>query len=167
MALVCFQMIHSLNLRLDNQPKSPQCMSKIELTQMLRRERRASISRPYFQHWRQNRDTNRRAPKLSLAFSPRLGKRAVEDENLIDNNQVNLNDLNNFLTAFLDYLQDNQIDIVYEDATKVCFSQAITDETLQQIFNDIEQNRRSIDDNEIFEPQSTGRNPLLFRYRLG
>ncbi|CAF4351416.1 unnamed protein product, partial [Adineta steineri] len=43
---------------------------------MLNRDRRASISRPYFQHRRPSRDNNRYPTKNSLAFSPRLGKRA-------------------------------------------------------------------------------------------
>ncbi|CAF4141562.1 unnamed protein product, partial [Rotaria sp. Silwood1] len=68
------------------------------------------------------------------------------------------------------YLQDNKIDTVYEDSTKICFSQPISIEFIQQVLDKFHINRRNQNEQmekDISERQSTGKHPVLFRYRLG
>jgi hypothetical protein len=135
---------------------TPECLSKIQLFQILKRDRRASISRSYFHHWHHTRDNTRYTPKKSLAFSPRLGKRA--------------NDLDQVLRDFADQLHQQQIDIIYEDSTKICLSKPISDTFLQDILGQVDVSRRSQDEHEKEEThgrQTMGKHPVLFRYRLG
>ena len=129
---------------------------------MFNRDRRASISRPYFQHWRPGRDNSRYSAKKSLVFSPRLGKQVYEDGNELDNV-----DLDTFLVNFLNHLQEKKIDIVYEDPTKICLSQSISDTLIQQILDRTFAKRRDQVTEETRERQSIGKHPVLFRYRLG
>ncbi len=134
----------------------PECLSKIQLSQLLKRDRRAFISRPYSHHWQQTRDNSRYTVKNSIAFSPRLGKRA--------------NDLDNFLPTLANQLQEKQIDIVYEDSTKICLSKPISDTFLQEVLGQVDIGRRSQDEQEKEEThgrQTIGKHPVLFRYRLG
>jgi hypothetical protein len=158
---------------------APDCLSKKLLSNMLNRDRRASISRPYFQHWRSARDNIRYPAKNFLAFSPRLGKRSYEDENesdLVINERQNREeeedednerlsktgksrDFDTFLVALIGHLQGNKINIVYEDSTKICSSQAINNALIQQVLDQIDAKRR--------EQHSKGKHPILFRYRLG
>ncbi|CAF1345721.1 unnamed protein product, partial [Adineta steineri] len=100
---------------LKKQENMPECLSKSQFLNMLNRDRRASISHPYFQHRRPSRDNNRYPTKNSLAFSPRLGKRPYEDENEFATRSV---DLDTFLVTLVGHLQGKKIDIVYEDSTK-------------------------------------------------
>ena len=145
---------------------TPQCFSKVRLSQTLNRDRRASISRPYFHHWRQSRDNSRYIAKNSLAFSPRLGKRADENENELENADDQLVyqpvDLDAFLVALIAQLQEKNIDIVYEDSTMICLSQPINDSFIQQILDQNDQENR-----ETRRRQAIGKHPVLFRYRLG
>jgi len=146
---------------------------------MLSRDRRASISRPYFHHWRPSRDNSRYISKNLLAFSPRLGKRADEDDNeadmYINKRQVEgdngtPSDLDAFLANLIDHLERKKIDIVYEDSTKICFSEAISDAFIKEVLDKSYSNRRQQeeqDKEEAPERHSKGKNPLLFRYRLG
>jgi hypothetical protein len=152
----------------------PECLLKSQLSNMLHRERRASISRPYFQHWRSARDNGRYSAKNSLAFSPRLGKRAYEDENESDNVDHRLasrsTDFESFLVTLVSHLQGKKIDVVYEDSTKICLSQPISDVVLQQVLDKFDINRRSQEEQDKEETrgrQSIGKHPILFRYRLG
>lgn len=163
----------------DRAINSPECLSKMRLLSFLQRDRRASISRPYFYHWRPTRELARYSTKNSLAFSPRLGKRALsdenEDENDLDlmNHQMALratNDLDSFLFTLVGFLKAKKIDILYEDSNKICFSQSISDGLIQQVFEKAESNRRFQDDQEkeeIRNKQVMAKHPVLFRYRLG
>jgi hypothetical protein len=144
---------------------------------MLSRDRRASISRPYFRHWRGARDNTRYIKNL-LAFSPRLGRRAYEDDDesdvLIKKRQIeeeNVSpDLDTFLINLINHLQRKKIDIVYEDPTKLCLSQAVSDGLIQEVLDKFDTNRRQQEEQEKEEARerhSKGKHPLLFRYRLG
>ncbi len=147
-----------------DQIPSRECLSKTQLSQILKRDRRASISRSYFHHWQQTRDNSRYTVKNSLAFSPRLGKRA--DDTLV----YRSNDFDNFLIILAGQLQEKQIDIVYEDSTKICLSQPISDTFIQEIIGQVDRSRRSQGEQEKEEThgrQTIGKHPVLFRYRLG
>ncbi|CAF3696576.1 unnamed protein product [Rotaria sp. Silwood1] len=164
----------SSSLPLEKQTNMDECLLKNHLSNILNRNRRASISRPYFNYWRPVRDNSRYSTKNSLAFSPRLGKRANEDINELENVDKNVvyrsTDFDTFLINLVDYLQDNKIDIVYEDSTKICFSQPISIEFIQQVLDKFHINRRNQNEQmkkEIHERQSIGKHPVLFRYRLG
>ena len=160
------------SLPLLRQTNAPECLSKTELSNMVNRERRASISRPFFSHWRPVRD--RYSTKNLLAFSPRLGRRSYEDENELDNVENKLThrstDLGNFLVTLVSYLRGKNIDIVYEDSNKICLSQSISDVLIQEILDKLDVNRRNQDEQdkeEIRERQAIAKHPILFRYRLG
>jgi hypothetical protein len=166
--------ISSLSLPFGKETNTPECLSKNQLLHMLNRNRRASISRAYFQHWRPARDNSRYSAKNPLPFSPRLGKRASEDEN--ESNNINKKfvpraiDLDTFLVTLVGHLQENKIDIVYEDSTKVCLSQSISDALIQQVLDKFDANRRHQDAQDKEESrgrQSSAKHPVLFRYRLG
>ncbi|CAF3838009.1 unnamed protein product, partial [Rotaria sp. Silwood1] len=160
----------SSSLPLEKQTNMDECLLKNHLSNMLNRNRRASISRPYFNYWRPVRDNSRYSTKNSLAFSPRLGKRANEDINELENVVYRSIDFDTFLTNLVGYLQDNKIDTVYEDSTKICFSQPISIEFIQQVLDKFHINRRNQNEQmkkEIHERQSIGKHPVLFRYRLG
>jgi hypothetical protein len=157
---------------LEKQANTLQCLLKNQLSKIINRDRRASISRPYFQHWRQARDHTRYSAKNALAFSPRLGKRVCE--NKLDNVDNKFTDrsieLNNFLVPFADHLQEKKIDIVYEDSTKICLSQPISDEFIQQVLDKVDISRLNQDEQdkeETSKRQTIGKHPVLFRYRLG
>ena len=157
------------------QGNGPECLSKNLLSNMLSRERRASISRPYFRHWRGARDNARYGSKNLLAFSPRLGKRAYEDDNESDllinkreGDEENLSpDFDTFLTTLIGHLRRKKIDIVYEDSTKICLSQVVSDALIQQVVDKFDTNRRQQEEEDARERNSKGKHPLLFRYRLG
>ncbi|CAF0902035.1 unnamed protein product [Rotaria sordida] len=123
-----------------------ECLSKNHLSNILNRNQRASISRPYFNYWRPVRDNVRYSTKNSIAFSPRLGKRANQDRDQLENPDKNL-------------IQQ-----------KICFSQPIDITFIQQILDKYNTNRRYQDEQikeDIHERQSIGKHPVLFRYRLG
>ncbi len=161
----------------DKQTNDPTCLSKEFLSNMLSRNRRASISRPYFHHWRASRDNSRYASKNFLAFSPRLGKRAYEDENESAKRQGSLAveeensspDLDAFILALGGHLQRKNIDIVYEDSNKICLSDAINDGLIKEVLEKFDSNRRQQEEQqqEARERNSKNKHPLLFRYRLG
>jgi len=143
-------------LSLGKQTNAPECLLKNQLSKIINRDRRASITRPYFQPWRLPRDNSRYSTKNSLAFSPRLGKRAYENGNV-----------DTFLVNFADHLQKKQIDIIYEDSTKICLSQPISDALIQQVLDKVDRSRRNQDKEETRGRQTIGKHPVLFRYRLG
>jgi hypothetical protein len=157
------------------QGNDPECLSKNFLLNILSRNRRASISRPYFHHWRASRDNSRYASKNLLAFSPRLGRRAYEGENEFD---MHLNkhqaeeensspDLDALLLTLVGHLQRKKIDIIYEDSNKICLSEPITDGLIKEILEKFDSNRRQQEEQEARERNSKSKHPLLFRYRLG
>jgi hypothetical protein len=157
---------------LEKQTNTPQSLSKTQLSKIINRNRRASISRPYFQHWRQTRDHSRYLAKNAFAFSPRLGKRVYENKlDNVDNKFTDrLIDLNIFFLSFAGHLQEKQIDIVYEDSTKICLSQLISDGFIQQVLDKADISRRNKDEQdkeETSKRQTIGKHPVLFRYRLG
>jgi hypothetical protein len=137
---------------------------------MLSRNRRASISRPYFHHWRQSRDNNRYISKNLLAFSPRLGRRVndgsikrraiVEEEN-------NSSDIDLFLLTLAGYLQEKKINIIYEDSNKICLSNAINDDLFKEILDKFDANRRQQEEQETNEQNFKNKHPFIFRYRFG
>lgn len=150
------------------------CLSKIQLSNLLNRNRRASISRPYFHYLRPTRDSARYSTKNSLAFSPRLGKRAIEDEDELENIEKRFlyqsNDLETFFSTLIGYLQEEKIDIVYEDSTKVCLSKPISTAIVQEILDKFMANRRfqnEQDKEDSHQRPAAGKHPVLFRYRLG
>ena len=145
---------------------------------MLSRDQRASISRPYFHHWRSTRDNSRFSPKNFLAFSPRLGRGADDsDEESVHHlnkrqieEEKNTPDLDTFLLTLNNLLQKKKIDVIYEDATKICLSEPVTDALIKEVFDKFEANRRQQEEEVAAlarEQQSKGKHPLLFRYRLG
>lgn len=149
------------------QGNSPDCLTKQLLSSVLTRDRRASISRPYFNHLRGSRDNSRYISKNLLAFSPRLGKRSVEDDNELNNHlnqQQNDEELDLFLSHLVNHIQNKRNDIVYEDSTKICFSESINDGTMKEALEKYDAHRRL---QEEQERQSKNKHPLLFRYRLG
>jgi len=157
---------------LEKQTNTPQCLSKNQLSKIINRDRRASISRPYFQPWQQARDHSPYPAKNALAFSPRLGKRI--HENKLDNVDNKFTDrsieLDNFLVPFAGHLQEKEIDIVYEDSTKICLSQPISDGFIQQVLDKVDISRLNQDEQdkeETSKRQTIGKHPVLFRYRLG
>ncbi|CAF1053925.1 unnamed protein product [Rotaria sordida] len=168
------EQIPSLLLLEKRQTNIHECLSKNHLSNILNRNQRASISRPYFNYWRPVRDNVRYSTKNSIAFSPRLGKRANQDRDQLENPDKNLVnrsiDLETFLITLMSYLQEKKIDIIYEDSTKICFSQPIDITFIQQILDKYNTNRRYQDEQikeDIHERQSIGKHPVLFRYRLG
>ncbi|CAF0940671.1 unnamed protein product [Rotaria sordida] len=168
------EQIPSLLLLEKRQTNIHECLSKNHLSNILNRNQRASISRPYFNYWRPVRDNVRYSTKNSIAFSPRLGKRANQDRDQLENpdkNIVNRSiDLETFLITLMSYLQEKKIDIIYEDSTKICFSQPIDITFIQQILDKYNTNRRYQDEQikeDIHERQPIGKHPVLFRYRLG
>ncbi|CAF0940710.1 unnamed protein product [Rotaria sordida] len=168
------EQIPSLLLLEKRQTNIHECLSKNHLSNILNRNQRASISRPYFNYWRPVRDNVRYSTKNSIAFSPRLGKRANQDRDQLENpdkNIVNRSiDLETFLITLMSYLQEKKIDIIYEDSTKICFSQPIDITFIQQILDKYNTNRRYQNEQikeDIHERQSIGKHPVLFRYRLG
>jgi len=125
-----------------------ECLPKNSLYNIISRDRRASISRPYFNHWRDSRDNSRYLSKNLLAFSPRLGKRDVEDDG--------------FIQFLINYLQTKNIDIIIDDdENKICFSETIDDGLIKEAFEKFQIDQRQR------ERQRKSRHPLLFRYRLG
>ncbi|CAF4268741.1 unnamed protein product, partial [Adineta steineri] len=93
--------------------------------------------------------------------------RAYEDENEFATRSV---DLDTFLVTLVGHLQGKKIDIVYEDSTKICLSQSISDTLIQQVLDKFDTNRRNQDiqeKEEIRTRQQSAKHPVLFRYRLG
>ncbi|CAF4201080.1 unnamed protein product, partial [Adineta steineri] len=92
--------------------------------------------------------------------------RAYEDENEFATRSV---DLDTFLVTLVGHLQGKKIDIVYEDSTKICLSQSISDTLIQQVLDKFDTNRRNQDiqeKEEIRTRQQSAKHPVLFRYRL-
>ncbi|UJR27108.1 hypothetical protein I4U23_008407 [Adineta vaga] len=108
----------------------PECISKKLLSNFINRNRRASISRPYFQHWRGSRDEDRYGSKSFWAYSPRLGKRAYNNNY---DQQMKPADLQTLLAFLNDNLLEQPIDIVYADSTTICFSRSINDAFIREI----------------------------------
>ena len=187
-ALTFLQMVSLFTVFRDDRANEPECIDKSDLSAMFNRERRASISRPYFHHWRGARENGRHSAKNQLAFSPRLGKRAVEDD-VDDESELIANlrhddkqghginderlirwsrdvqrsaDLEAFLLTFVDHLKRNRMDIVYEDASKICSARAIGD-----LLDEVHRHRREQDEDDTRGQYTKGKHPLLFRYRLG
>ena len=141
--LVAFTIVQGIQSFEDAEPgNTPECLSKDQLLGAFNRERRASISRPYFSHWRPARDNRRYAAKNSLAFSPRLGKRAADVSPSAD--------IDVFLGTLTDHLKAAHIDVVYEDSTQICWSQPIFGALVQLV---VDQDTR-------------GKHPALSRPRL-
>ncbi|CAF4724563.1 unnamed protein product [Rotaria sp. Silwood1] len=107
---------------IEKQESDPECLPKNLFSNMFDRYRRASISRPYFHHWRRARDNNRYPSKSLLAFSPRLGKRAYENDQQLEKE----NDFNDIDAFLIGYLLGKNIDIIYEDPTKICLSKSVS-----------------------------------------
>ncbi|CAF4585773.1 unnamed protein product [Rotaria sp. Silwood2] len=159
-------------LSMEKKESDPECLSKDLFSNMFYRNRRASISRPYFHHWRRARDNNRHPTKNLLAFSPRLGKRAYDNDQqsdvLINKQQLeNENQLNDLDTFLIGYLLGKNIDIIYEDPTKICLSQAINNDLIQEMFEKYHTNRSQQDKDNAREQHLSDKDPFWFRYRLG
>jgi hypothetical protein len=163
------------SLPYDKSINPPECLLKSQLAHMLHRDRRASISRPYFYHWRSARDNGRYSTKNSLAFSPRLGKRFYSDETEFDHEENRMAsrstiDSETFLSTFVAYLKTKKIYVVYEDSNRICLSQSINDALIQSVINKFDANGRNQDRSgkeEVRSKQVMGKHPVLFRYRLG
>ena len=116
------------------------------LSNTIHRHRRALISRPYFHHWRKLRDNIRYKSRKLLAFSPRLGKRAYENDRILNSfiskRQTEKDNDFNGLDTFLDYLQKQNINIVCEDTRKICFSKVLSNRVLRQILDRLNTNQR-------------------------
>ncbi|CAF3737143.1 unnamed protein product [Rotaria sordida] len=159
-------------LSFEQKESDPECLPKNLFSNMLDRNQRASISRPYFQHWRRARDNNRYTTKNSLAFSPRLGKRTYEDDQRLVvlmnkqqlENEHELNDLNTFLIG---YLLRKNIDIIYEDQTTICLSQSISNDLVQEILEKYQMHRSQPDKKDERRQYLSDKNPFWFHYRLG
>jgi len=172
-SLPYYSSVSSGSLSNGKQGNGPECLSKNLLLNTWSRDRRASISRLFFNHWRGSRDNSRYISKNLLAFSPRLGKRAYEDDNEfnvpIDKQQVEEDngtpDLDTFLVTLIGHLQRKKIDIFYEDSTKICLSEAVNDGLIKEVLDKFDINPRQQE--EAQERHSKGKHPLLFRYRLG
>lgn len=160
---------------LSKQNNNPECLSKNVLYNLISRNRRASISRPYFHHWRGSRDNSRYSSKNLLPFSPRLGKRASEDDNESEGHlikrqaeeEINTPDLDAFLSVLTGHLQRKKIDVTYEDPSKICLSEPVNEPSMKEIWDKFESHRRQQEEQEARERHSKGKHPLLFRYRLG
>lgn len=157
------------------QGNAPECLSKNILFNMISRTRRASISRPYFHHWRGSRDNSRYTSKNLLPFSPRLGKRMIEDENDFEDDlikrqfddEINSPEFDAFLVVLMSYLQRKKIDIISEDASKICLSEPINEWAIRDVWERFESHRRAQEEQEARERHSKSKHPFLFRYRLG
>ena len=142
--------------------RSSECLSKQLIENMFNRNRRASISRPYFHHWRATRENARPSSKNFLAFSPRLGRKVFEDDRAVDKlNNVRADEepedekdskpmppsasADTFLITLMGHLQEKKLNIVYEDATKICSSQVIGDEIIMEILDKMGISRRQHD----------------------
>jgi len=133
-SLPYYPSLSSDSLSIEQEGNGPECLSKNLFWNILHhRDRRASISRPYFHHWAGSRDGARYLP-----FSSRLGKRSYEDEN-------KLSDLDTFLVILGRQLQRKQIDIIYKDSTNICLSQAVSDAFIQEVIEKFNAYRRQQD----------------------
>jgi hypothetical protein len=131
--------LSSDSLSIEQEGNGPECLSKNLFWNILHhRDRRASISRPYFHHWPGSRDGTRYLAKNLLTFSSRLGKRSYEDEH-------KLSDFDTFLAILVRQLQRKQIDIIYEDSTNICLSQAVSDAFIQEVIDKFNAYRRQQD----------------------
>lgn len=143
------------------------CLSRQLFMNMFNRNRRASISRPYFQHWRGARD-NRLTTKNLLAFSPRLGRRAFDFDPTADasikKRQFEENECNDFESFLAGYLQGKNIDIIYKDSSKICLSQAVSNDFLQEFLDKFNASRLQKDTQER---HIRSEHPFWLRYRLG
>jgi hypothetical protein len=164
-----FDEIQQIPSSFEKSTNIPECLSKNYLLNILNRNRRASISRPYFHHWRPARDNGPYLASNSLAFSPRLRKRTYEGEKDLDEADSKFVYRPTDLDTVMNYLQEKKIDIIYEDSTKICLSQPISDVPIQQILDKIDyrRNQNEQDKEEIRERQPIGKHSIIFRYRLG
>ena len=154
---------------LEKPENSLECIPK-DLFNIIHRNRRASISRPYFHHWRKSRDNIHHTSRQSLASSPRLDKRAYENygmpSSFISKRQTEKDNGFNGLDAFLDYLQKQNIDVVCEDTKRICFSKVLSSDLLRQALDQSASiQRRQAKEVDKLHFKTT--HPLLFRYRLG
>ncbi|CAF4119594.1 unnamed protein product [Rotaria socialis] len=150
---------------------APECLSKISLSEAFNRNRRASISRPYFYHWRAARENNRPTSKNVLPFSSRLGKRAYEDkqkQDIVINKQQTErdNEFNDVLPFLLGYLTGKNIDITYEDSTKICLTQSIDNGMIQEILGKFYNSQCQPNKELTQERQLTGKGSVWFCSRL-
>ncbi|CAF0773352.1 unnamed protein product [Adineta ricciae] len=139
------------------QTSMPECLSKTQLLNMLNRDRRASISRPYFHYWRSARKRSTSGEQEADHSDNKLAYRSA--------------DLDALLLTLIGHLQGKNIDIVYEDSTKICLSQSISDVLIQQVLDKFDTHRRdqNTQDKESSHNRqsSSSKHPILFRYRLG
>lgn len=142
--------------------RASECLSKQLIENMFNRNRRASISRPYFHHWRAARENPRPSSKNFLAFSPRLGRQAFDDDRSVDKlNNVRADEepeaekdskptpptasADAFLITLIGHLQEKKLNIVYEDSTKICSSQVIGDDIIMEILDKMGVSQRQQD----------------------
>lgn len=146
------------------------CLPKNLLFNALTRNRRASISRPYFHHWRSARENNRHLAKIAAELTPKSNKRAVYEDDQVFNVLANeqqvqrSSQLSDFEVFLRDYLNEKNIDIAYEDTTILCLEQPFNDVLIQDIVNEF---RNPQHEKETREQHLTGKDPVWFRYRLG
>ncbi|CAF1409634.1 unnamed protein product [Adineta ricciae] len=117
--------------------KDPACIAKKWLSNTMDRNRRASISRPYFQHWRGSREDIRFGLKPMIAYSPRLGKRSYDYQPATVSA-----DVPSLLTDVVDHITEEPAEVVYEDSTIICFSSPISDALMQELLGKHHVNQR-------------------------
>lgn len=125
------------NLLTDEKPdNSAQCLSKnLLLANTHPQHRRASISRPYFHHWRAARENSRPSLKNFLAFSPRLGRANEDDETL------QFLDSEFFGLSIFGRINEKKYSIVYEDSNKICSVRLSNEDLLGEILDKVGANR--------------------------
>ncbi|CAF0753903.1 unnamed protein product [Adineta ricciae] len=97
--------------------KDPACIAKKWLSNTMDRNRRASISRPYFQHWRGKRSYDYQPATVSA-------------------------DVPSLLTDVVDHITEEPAEVVYEDSTIICFSSPISDALMQELLGKHHVNQR-------------------------
>ena len=136
-----------------------ECFPKSLLFGGVFRERRASISRPYFQQWRGSQEENRLGVKKFPAHANRVGKRSYT----VDNEQTSdAADASTFLAPLTGHLSKQLAGTVYEDATTICFSPMVNDAWVEEVLDQLrmQQHRRDVQDQPNKSPRS-----FAFRYR--
>ena len=99
------------------------CVSRSVYEHLLSRDERASISRPYFQHWRAAREMPRIINGKSLPFSPRLGKRNLNDDQFFEKKYAEDSASYSHYSLTVDgIIGDDQLNVVYEDPKRICIS---------------------------------------------
>jgi hypothetical protein len=144
---------------LSSERNDPKCFPKSLLLSSVSRDRRASISRPYFQQWRGSQEESRLGAKNLPAYVNRVGKRTYT----VDNEQtLTAIDSDTPLAALFDHPSRQPMDIIYEDSTIICFSRSMSDAWAEEAMDKLrtQQHRRAVQDRPI---EST--HPFAFRYR--